>query len=156
MDPNVLKTELDEAKATECNWVPGQARVYPPTFFDNQVFVTGPPGAKTEQRHPRYCATAFGAGRISQVLTEAGYPATITEGGALPQNADGPFIDTKKVPYLQFAAVKGASPNKFTGPKVNAAVLLDYFNSGQPADVCLASAVSDVERAYSDPASSTP
>lgn len=111
------------------------AEAFPSRYFNYDVRVIAPDGSQ-QQRNPRYCATAFGASQLAQVLK----PFSIVMGNAVnfPGLLDS-WSDTELVPYFVFT-----NANNATSKPVNAGLLMDYFNHGaSPGQV--ASAMANVQ-----------
>ncbi len=149
MDALQLSQEIQDAVAQEFpDWQPGDEAVYPSKYFDHGVFFTMPDG-EIQDRHPRYCATDYGAARLADVLTSSGRLHMTCASGKTDYALPG-VADNKTVPYLQFATDTDPDAGPFTGPLSNAGLLLDYFNHGYPPVRALNSCQADVTRAFGD------
>lgn len=133
---------------------------YPPEFFDDGVTVTEEITKTVAVRSPMYCATSDGGQQISDVISGAlGFSNQIVLrpalffGGWTQLNMHG-FFDNKEVPYLLFKS-QGDS-DTFTGPQVNAGILLQYFNHGSPAARALDAVAMEIMAAFANTPGKTP
>ena len=146
MKADQLAQEIQEARIEEFGEDQGTER-FPAKYFNSGVYVTAPDG-RTTPRNPRYCATDFGAAEIANVLSASGRAHLMCSSGekrpAMPgwsETNTGAWKDSETVPYLRFRVDVGKTQDPesgpYTGPLVNAALLLDYFNHGYPASRAL-------------------
>lgn len=135
MDATELTQLVTDARNAQ---FPGEQTTeqFPSVFFNYDVNSIAPNGQKTS-RAPRYCATNYGAARISDVLTASGrgMACSVFLAPAIPMA--GAFIDDQPVPWCQFQKDGDPDFGPFTGVKINAGLLLDYFNHGYPPNRAL-------------------
>lgn len=111
---------------------------YPIKFFNYGVLTIAPDGTPT-QRRPKYCATAFAATQLAQLLGAV----DVVMGNAINfSGLLGSWNDTELVPYLVF------SKDGAKGKPINAGLMLDYFIHGYPAAMCMDAAKSEVEASF--------
>ena len=133
--------------------------MFPFKYFNHNVKVIAPNGMMTP-RAPAYCATLFGANELKSFFTadnpDAGglvctgiaFGNAVLYGGLLDS-----WNDTEAVPYLAFGPPvnvpdgRGGFVQTPSGPFVNAAQLLGYFNHGWSPLQAAAYAVAEVKGA---------
>jgi len=132
MNADELSQLVQDARIAQFGPDDGTER-FPDSLFNSGVVVVAPNGQKS-WRSPRDCATNYGAARISDVLTSdnmMAFPCTLILDWVLQQS--GGFHDSEPVPYCIFS--KDRLPDgPFDGPRINAGILLDYFNHGIPSN----------------------
>lgn len=117
-----LADEMKAARIEQFGPDDGSER-WPSVFFDSSVIVTAPDG-RTSPRAQQYCATSDGAARIANVVAiDLKQPCEVVSQWALGYDAG----DSKQVPWLDLG----------NGVRVNAALLLQFYDHNYPAQRCL-------------------
>jgi hypothetical protein len=131
-----LAQEVTEARVAEFGDDTGIGQ-FPSRFFSHDVTVKAPNGQVTP-RNPQYCATNYGAAAIARVMLDAGMPCSLVLANAI--NGEAVFADSEPVPFCRFKNSADAQAGPYTGPNVNAGLMLAYFNHGNSGDVSLSRA----------------
>lgn len=131
MDAQQLSEEVVAAQKAEFGEDAEWGQPFNSIFFDHGVFVKseGP----DVPRSPELCATNYGATMIAACLFAAGYPVATTFDWALGYAMQGPFEDSRQVPWLV----------AMDGKRANAGLCLSHFRHGHPADQNLAAALGE-------------
>lgn len=126
---------------------------WPAEFFRYDVVTTAPNG-QTTPRAPKYCATNEGGAYINNTLNASGRVPLSTVILAPAIALAGGFSDSDNVPWLQFQTPIENGTTSFSGPTINAGLLLDYFNHANSpvSDSLAARALNSCQLEYSDAA----
>jgi len=125
------------------------SETFPTAYFNSKVEILGP--NKTinikEFRAAKFCATNYGAARLSEAFNAAGTGYTAI--GSKLENAENEagmqfgWVDSEPVPWLIFQ-----DDDDLTTVNVNAGTMLDLINHGRPARNTIADLINEVEKGF--------